>query len=88
MGTVTSALCTRLRTLCTNCIMAPQNRNVGDAGLRPYCASCTLKWDAAVAIEQLQTELTATQRIAEVAAVRCRNDPGPCWCGCHISIAD
>lgn len=24
-------------------------------------------------------------RLAMIAAERCRNEKGPCWCGCHIT---
>lgn len=52
-----SDLLKRLRVLCVNCILAPQNRNVGDEGLRPCCTVCSLKWEAAAEIERLSAEL-------------------------------
>lgn len=47
----------QLRTLCGNCILAPQNRNA--ERLKPYCDACEMKWRAADEIDRLQAELDA-----------------------------
>lgn len=43
----------RLRLLCSDCILAPQNRNVEEDDLRPCCIKCDGKWEAAAEIERL-----------------------------------
>lgn len=43
----------RLRRLCANCVMAPQNRKLVEDDLRPCCEACLIKWEAANEIELL-----------------------------------
>jgi hypothetical protein len=81
MGLVTTDLCKELLSLCANCIMAPQNRNVGEDNLRPYCSECSLKWEAAAMIKQLRSELAAFQQPTTTAAAGSSHEAGPCWCG-------
>ena len=51
-------------------------------GLREVAAGCS---ELAREVERLTRDVTTNQRIAEAAALRCRNESGPCWCGCHVS---
>lgn len=47
----TKPLLDRLRELCDDCLRAPQNR-YGE--LKPCCRGCSLKWEAAAAIDELR----------------------------------
>lgn len=47
-----SRLIEQLRTLCGNCIIAPQNRNADR--LKPCCGKCELRWKAADELDRLQ----------------------------------
>lgn len=49
---VTDKLVDRLKTICTTCLWAPENRHSED--LRPFCKQCKLKWEAVDEIEYLE----------------------------------
>ena len=36
-------------------------------------------------LEAVRKEAAFNERLASMAAEWCRNEPGLCWCGCHIS---
>ena len=62
-----NGLTTQLRMLCSNCFLAPQNRNAEI--LKPCCMGCELKHNAADEIERLQAALLAADERA-ASAVR------------------
>ena len=60
-----------LRTLCCNCILAPQNRSVERP--IPCCLECSNKWVAAAEIERLQG---ICSRICAVQGCECDSYEG------------
>ena len=62
-----NGLTTQLRMLCSNCFLAPQNRNAEI--LKPCCMDCELKHKAADEIDRLQSALLASEERA-ASAVR------------------
>ena len=62
-----NVLTTQLRLLCSNCFLAPQNRNAEI--LKPCCMGCELKYKAADEIDRLQSALLAAEERA-ASAVR------------------